>query len=59
MEAKEGERAGSGATIAVLAALSVSHLPNDTVQSLIAAVYPILRDAYALSFTRIGPSLCT
>jgi FSR family fosmidomycin resistance protein-like MFS transporter len=38
----------------VLVGLSVSHLLNDTVQSLIAAVYPILKDAYALTFTQIG-----
>jgi FSR family fosmidomycin resistance protein-like MFS transporter len=43
-----------GTTIAVLAALSLSHLLNDTIQSLIAAVYPILKEAYALSFTQIG-----
>lgn len=39
---------------AVLVALSVSHLLNDTIQSLISAVYPILKDSYALTFTQIG-----
>ncbi len=39
---------------AVLVALSVSHLLNDTIQSLISAVYPILKESYALSFTQIG-----
>jgi len=39
---------------AVLMALSVSHLLNDTIQSLISAVYPILKESYALSFTQIG-----
>jgi FSR family fosmidomycin resistance protein-like MFS transporter len=38
----------------VLLALSVSHLLNDTLQSLIAAVYPILKESYSLSFTQIG-----
>jgi FSR family fosmidomycin resistance protein-like MFS transporter len=38
----------------VLLGLSVSHLLNDLIQSLIAAVYPILKDAHALSFTQIG-----
>ncbi len=46
-------RAPATAT-AVLVALSVSHLLNDTIQSLISAVYPVLKDAYALSFTQIG-----
>lgn len=41
-------------TFAVLAALSVSHLLNDTVQSLIAAVYPVLKESYALTYTQIG-----
>ena len=37
------EKAGTTA-FAVLVALSVSHLLNDTIQSLIAAVYPVLKD---------------
>src|SRR3954469_19328484 len=40
--------------ISVLLALSFSHMLNDTVQSLIPAVYPMLKDSYALSFTQIG-----
>lgn len=50
----EEGRTGRQTSLAVLAALSVSHLLNDTVQSLIAAVYPILKDAYALTFTQVG-----
>lgn len=38
----------------VLVALSLSHLLNDTIQSLISAVYPVLKDAYSLNFTQIG-----
>jgi len=38
----------------VLAALSVSHLLNDTMQSLLPAVYPVLKERYALSFTQVG-----
>ncbi|MCA9134220.1 MAG: MFS transporter [Planctomycetales bacterium] len=44
----------SNTVFTVLVALSVSHLLNDTLQSLIAAVYPILKEAYSLSFTQIG-----
>ncbi len=40
--------------MAVLLALSVAHLLNDTIQSLIPAVYPILRDRFALDFMQIG-----
>jgi MFS transporter, FSR family, fosmidomycin resistance protein len=43
-----------GAVFAVLAALSVSHLLNDTMQSLLQAVYPILKDRYALTFSQVG-----
>lgn len=43
-----------GAVFAVLAGLSVSHLLNDTMQSLIPAVYPILKEKYALTFTQVG-----
>lgn len=45
---------GGGTAFAVLVALSVSHLLNDTIQSLIAAVYPVLKESYALTFTQIG-----
>ena len=39
-----------GAVVPVLAAISFSHLLNDTIQSLLPAIYPILKDSYALSF---------
>jgi FSR family fosmidomycin resistance protein-like MFS transporter len=39
---------------AVLIAISVSHLLNDTIQSVIPAIYPILKDSFHLSFTQIG-----
>jgi FSR family fosmidomycin resistance protein-like MFS transporter len=38
----------------VLAGISVSHFLNDTMQSLIASVYPILKNNYALDFAQIG-----
>jgi FSR family fosmidomycin resistance protein-like MFS transporter len=53
-DGKPGERTGHEAAFAVVVALGVSHLLNDTIQSLIAAVYPVLKDAYALSFAQIG-----
>ncbi len=40
--------------LAVLVALSLAHGLNDTVQSLIAASYPVLKAAFALDFKRIG-----
>jgi len=38
----------------VLAAISFCHLLNDLMQSLLPALYPMLKSAYALSFTQIG-----
>ncbi|SDY37240.1 MFS transporter [Citreimonas salinaria] len=44
----------SGTHLAVLMALGLTHLLNDLMQSLIPAVYPILKGAYALDFAQIG-----
>lgn len=38
----------------VILALSFSHLLNDTIQSLLPAIYPMLKAHYGLSFTQIG-----
>lgn len=40
--------------MAVLLALGLSHLFNDAIQSLIPAVYPILKNEFALDFVKIG-----
>ena len=40
--------------VPVLVALSAAHLLNDMIQSLIPAIYPIIKEAYALDFTQIG-----
>ena len=44
----------AGPAYVVLIAISFSHFLNDTMQSLIASVYPILKDNYALDFAQIG-----
>ena len=44
----------AGPAYIVLIGISFSHFLNDTMQSLIASVYPILKDAYALNFAQIG-----
>lgn len=41
-------------SIWVIFAVSFSHFLNDLMQSLLPAVYPLLRDLYALDFTQIG-----
>ncbi len=40
--------------LGTLGALSASHLINDMMQSLILALYPVLKGTFALSFTQIG-----
>src|SRR5436309_5575253 len=40
--------------VAVLAGISFSHLLNDTIQSLVPAIYPMLKETFALNFTQVG-----
>jgi len=42
------------AVLGILIALSVSHLLNDTIQSLLAAIYPLLKQSFALDYGQIG-----
>lgn len=46
--------AAAGPAYAVLGGISLSHFLNDTMQSLIPSVYPILKENYALDFAQIG-----
>jgi MFS transporter, FSR family, fosmidomycin resistance protein len=39
---------------AILVAISVSHLLNDAIQSLIPAIYPVLKESFQLNFAQIG-----
>ena len=49
-----GPFGGGRTAFSILAALSLCHLLNDTIQSLLPAIYPVLQENYALSFTQIG-----
>ena len=40
--------------MSVLLALSATHLLNDTIQSLIPAIYPIIKQSYQLDYIQIG-----
>jgi FSR family fosmidomycin resistance protein-like MFS transporter len=44
----------SGRVMPILVAISFSHLLNDTIQSLIPAIYPLLKSSLFLDFTQIG-----
>jgi len=46
--------APSRTAFGILAALSLCHLLNDTIQSLLPAIYPVLQENYGLTFTQIG-----
>jgi Major Facilitator Superfamily len=46
--------AAAGPAYIVLGGVSLSHFLNDTMQSLIPSVYPILKESYALDFAQIG-----
>ena len=38
----------------ILLSISFSHLLNDTIQSLIPSIYPVVKDSFHLNFTQIG-----
>ena len=38
----------------ILLIISISHLLNDMIQSVIPAVYPILKEKFGFTFTQIG-----
>ncbi|HKE84170.1 MAG TPA: MFS transporter [Vicinamibacterales bacterium] len=46
--------ASQGTALGILAAISVCHGLNDLMQSVLPATYPILKDAYHLSFGQVG-----
>ena len=50
----ENKGAETGTVIAILLAISFSHLLNDTIQSLFPAIYPFLKTSFQLSYTQIG-----
>jgi len=46
--------AQEGTTWSILVMLSMAHMLNDTMQSVIAASYPILKESFALDYGQIG-----
>ena len=47
-------RIQSSTVFAVLFAVATCHMMNDTLQAILLAMYPMLRDSYALTFGQIG-----
>ncbi|MBA2744088.1 MAG: MFS transporter [Chthoniobacterales bacterium] len=53
-EKKSDIRAAAAPVLGILGALSFAHLLNDTMQSLIPAIYPILKTELQLDFRHVG-----
>jgi FSR family fosmidomycin resistance protein-like MFS transporter len=49
-----GRQAAEATTFVILVALSFTHLLNDMMQSLLPAIYPLLKTRFDLSFAQIG-----
>lgn len=47
-------KAAGGTAFGILCALSLAHCLNDLLQSVIMAVYPLIKDGLALSFAQVG-----
>jgi FSR family fosmidomycin resistance protein-like MFS transporter len=43
-----------GTIFSILLTISFSHLLNDTIQSLIPSIYPLVKESFHLSFAQIG-----
>ena len=51
-------QATTGITFRILVALSICHCLNDTLQSVISAVYPLFKEDLGLSFARSVDNAC-
>jgi FSR family fosmidomycin resistance protein-like MFS transporter len=47
-------QAAQATVFPILIAISLSHMANDSLQSLIPAIYPLVKNTFGLSFTQIG-----
>jgi FSR family fosmidomycin resistance protein-like MFS transporter len=54
VQAGERPRIAEGAAFSIILALGFSHLLNDMIQSLVPALYPMIKTDYGLSFAQIG-----
>ncbi len=54
VSARQTSESANSVTFSILIALSFSHLLNDTMQSLIPSIYPMVKDNYHLTFGQIG-----
>lgn len=53
--ALKGKNSISGKTVyPILIAISISHLLNDALQSIIPAIYPVVKESFSLTFAQVG-----
>ena len=50
----QSKKLAEGTIFSILLTISLCHLLNDTIQSLIPSIYPIVKNSFNLSFTQIG-----
>lgn len=48
------KKIAEGTVFSILLMISISHLLNDTIQSLIPSIYPIVKNSFHLNFSQIG-----
>jgi MFS transporter, FSR family, fosmidomycin resistance protein len=53
-DAQASVKQRSGPVLAVLLAVSFAHLLNDTIQAVISAIYPLLKESFQLTFGQVG-----
>lgn len=51
---KSTPKVSGGTAYAILFAVCISHLLNDMIQSVVPAIYPILKESYGFTFAQIG-----
>jgi len=54
IQSPTGAQSKSSPALRVLGALSASHMVNDMMQSLLLAIYPVLKGKFELSFAQVG-----
>ena len=53
-KASSGQNAQTGTVLQILFSVAFVHLLNDCVQAVLPAIYPLLKQEFALSFTQVG-----
>src|SRR5215212_6924850 len=52
--ATQTKKLAEGTIFSILLTISFSHLLNDTIQSLIPSIYPLVKNSFHLNFSQVG-----